>query len=176
MKKIAGISTSSSSKSINRELLSNALNQIDQSNTSVIDLNQNLPIYSIDIEEQHGIPNEIQELFTKLQSYDAYIIAIPEHNGSITALFKNTLDWLSRIDQNIFGKKDILLLSTSPGPNGGKYAIAHVKIFIPFLGGNVVSDFSLGSFYDNYQNETITDKQMNLEYTEALNHFRTVLV
>jgi len=176
MKKIAGISTSSSSNSINRKLLINALNQIDQNNTTLIDLNPNIPIYSIDIEERDGIPEEIQSLFTELQSYDAYLIAIPEHNGSITALFKNTLDWLSRIDQNIFGKKDIILLSTSPGPNGGKYATAHVKNFIPFLGGNVVSDFSLGSFYDNFQNDFITDKLINTEYTEALKHFRTVSV
>ena len=176
MKKIAGISTSSSSKSINREILSNALNKVGNGNTTLIDLNQNIPIYSIDIEEKHGIPDEIQELFTKLQSYDAYIITVPEHNGSVTALFKNNLDWLSRIDQNIFGKKDVLLISTSPGPNGGKYALAHVKSFIPFLGGNVVSDFSLGSFYDNYQNESLTDKKINTDFVEALNIFKTVLV
>ena len=175
MKKIAGFSTSSSSKSINRILLSKTLKQIENCQPYVIDLNQNIPIYSIDIEEKNGIPKEIHSMFNELQSHDAYVIAIAEHNGSMTALFKNTLDWLSRINQNIFGNKPTFLVSTSPGPNGGKFALDHVKNILPFLGGYIVTYFSLNSFYDNYQNESISDYQINKEFTEALSLFKTTL-
>ncbi len=163
MKKIAGISTSSSQNSINKALLESTLNERPSIANDIIELDKNVPIYSIDIEEAEGIPTEIQELHTKLQSYDAYVIALPEHNGSMTALFKNTIDWLSRHDRNVFGNKPVMLLSTSPGPSGGQYVTEHVKNLLPFLGANIISTFSLGEFYKNFQNGMVTENKSQLD-------------
>ena len=171
MKKIAGISTSSNERSINKELLESTLKGIANFRKEIFVLDKKVPIYSTDLEETEGIPRAIQELHSSLQEYDAYIIALPEHNGSMTALFKNTIDWLSRHDRNIFGNKPVMLLSTSPGPSGGKYVTKHVKTLLPFLSAKVVSTFSLSNFYDAFQNGDIaTDKtQLNESVTTLIN-------
>ena len=174
MKRIAGISTSSSSQSINKNLLHYALKQLGES-SELIMLNQQLPIYSIDLEKEKGIPDEIRQLFEKIKQFDGLVIALPEHNGSMTALFKNTLDWLSRIDKNIFGDKPVMLLSTSPGPNGGKFGLAHVKTLIPFLGAKVVSGFSLNSFYENFQNGIVSNSLENVKLKSELQNLKTAL-
>ncbi len=172
MKKIAGISASGNSRSINKELLESTLSKI-QGARNTFDLDKSVPIYSTDLEEAEGIPNKILGLFDKLQEYDAYVIALPEHNGSMTALFKNTIDWLSRHDRNVFGNKPVMLLSTSPGPSGGKYVTEHVKTLLPFLGANVVSTFSLAKFYDTFQDGEVIENE--LELNKALNEFTTAL-
>ncbi|MDY8134337.1 NAD(P)H-dependent oxidoreductase [Aquimarina sp. 2201CG5-10] len=152
MKKVAGISTSSSKKSINKELLKYTLTQIPKIETTILDLGEDIPIYNIDIEETQGIPDYITSLYQELQNYDGFILALPEHNGSMTALLKNTLDWLSRIDRNIFNNKNVFLLSTSPGPSGGQYAVRQVSQVIPFLGAKVAASYSLPGFYNEFDN------------------------
>ena len=159
MKKIAGISTSSSKTSINKELLKYALEQMPEINATVLELDSSLPIYSIDIEETKGIPKYTTSLYQELQNYDGFVIALPEHNGSMTALFKNTLDWLSRVDRNIFNNKSVLLLSTSPGPSGGQYAVKQVSTVISFLGANVIATYSLPSFYQEFDNGISSNKE-----------------
>jgi len=169
MKKIAGISTSSNEHSINKELLESTLKGILGVSKDIFDLDKNVPIYSTDLEDIEGIPNKIQKLHSSLQEYDAYVIALPEHNGSMTALFKNTIDWLSRHNRNVFGNKPVMLLSTSPGPSGGKYVTEHVKTLLPFLGANVVSTFSLSEFYNAFKKgDVVTNKA---ELNEAVTTF-----
>ncbi len=65
-------------------------------------------------------------------------------------MYKNLLDWLSRIERNIFSDKPTLLLSTSPGANGGATALKHAVTSAPFLGAKLVGNMALANFYDNF--------------------------
>jgi chromate reductase, NAD(P)H dehydrogenase (quinone) len=159
MKKILAISASSSSKSINKELLKYTVTYFDTYAVEVIDLIKNVPIYSQDIEENDGFPEQLITLSNDMKNYDAFILALPEHNGSMTALLKNNLDWLSRIDRNIFNDKQVMLLSTSPGPKGGQYVTTHTSNVIPFLGAKVASTYSLGSFYDTFSKDGLAKEE-----------------
>ena len=172
MKKILAISGSSSSKSINRELLNYAGKHLQE--ITITDLDQNIPIYSQDIEDTTGFPKEIKELNAKMKDFNGFILGLPEHNGSMTALFKNILDWLSRVDRKVFNDKPVLLLSTSPGANGGKRGLAHTENVISSLGAKVVGTYSLPNFYNTFDKE-ITDEEEHKKLIQVLKDFEDKL-
>lgn len=149
MKKIIAFSGSNSSQSIHQAFIHYAVGLIDceEIEIEVLDLRDfDAPIYGIDLEQRSGIPNQIQKLKDKLDSAHAYIIASPEYNGMMPAFFKNIIDWLSRIDQKIFNNKDVVLLSASPGANGGATNLSHLASVMPHWGGRLVGKLSVGSF------------------------------
>ncbi len=93
--KIIAFAGSNSSQSINHALLSYIAmknNHIELIRLSDYDV----PMYSIDIEQADGIPQATQSLNEKLQTADRLIIGVAEHNGNVSAFFKNHIDWLSR--------------------------------------------------------------------------------
>src|SRR3546814_7769 len=118
--KVLAFSGSNSMFSINQELIKYSTQFLHLS-CDIMDLRAyEIPMFSIDEEQKKGFSNELMELYDTLISYDAYIIAIPEHNGNFPAFFKNIIDWLTRIERGFFKDKPILLLNATPGPNGGR--------------------------------------------------------
>ena len=176
MKKIIAIGGSNSKNSINKTLAAYAANQIQDVDVVVLDLNDfELPIYGIDLEQDNGIPEDAKSLNTLLESADGFVISLAEHNGAYTAYFKNILDWLSRIDIKIWKNKPILLLATSPGARGGRIILQSAKDYFPFLGGNVVAEFSLPNFFDNFSDNTILDKELSHRLTREISLFEQEL-
>ena len=111
MKKIIAFGASTSNNSINK-ILATYVAKLIQSNSEILDLNEfPAPIYSIDYEEVNGVPEAVKNFTYKIQSADAIIISMAEHNGSYTAAFKNLFDWSSRFNAKIFENKKLLLLS-----------------------------------------------------------------
>lgn len=147
MKKIIAFAGSNHSHSLNYQLIQHASTLVERHSVEILDLRAfHVPIYSIDLEQRQGIPEQIRQMKNKLRQADAFIIASPEHNGSIPAFFKNIIDWLSRIEQNIFGGKPVLLLSASPGAKGGKTNLEHLSKLMPFWGAEVTGTYSIGNF------------------------------
>jgi len=153
MKKVLAFSGSSSSKSINQQLVKHVASFVKNNEVTEINLRDfPLPLFSIDIEENEGIPHNAHKLKELFDRHDAFIIALPEHNTSMTAFFKNTIDWLSRIQVSFFDHKPILLLSTSPGPGGGRSVLAQAEpVLSGYLTGKVIGKFGLAKFYDNVE-------------------------
>ena len=59
MKQIVAFGASSSKKSINKDLATYAASLIEDANVLILDLNDfEMPIYSIDYENDHGIPEK----------------------------------------------------------------------------------------------------------------------
>lgn len=156
MKKILAFSGSNNSQSINNTLIQILAKKANQTTVDIIDLNDfNLPMYGIDVESR-GIPADALRLRAMLNAYDALIIASPEHNGSMPAFLKNVIDWLSRIRQGapFFGDevKPVLLVSASPGANGGATNLKTMAKLMYHWGGDIKGSYSLGSFADKFQN------------------------
>ncbi|MBG6129448.1 NAD(P)H-dependent FMN reductase [Aquimarina sp. EL_43] len=169
MKKIVAIGGSNSKKSMNKTLARYAANQIENSEIIVADLNDfDLPIYGIDLETENGIPEDATKLDNLLESADALVISLAEHNGSYTTAFKNAFDWLSRIDQKVWKNKPMLLMSTSPGGRGGLGVLQGAKMTFPHLGGNIIADFSLPSFYDNFSEEGLKNEKLNTDLNQKI--------
>jgi NAD(P)H-dependent FMN reductase len=65
------------------------------------------------------------------------------------------IDWLSRVEPGkTFMAKPLLLLSASPGPNGGRTNLDNMATLAPWWGAEVVATFSLGNFYAVFDQET----------------------
>jgi len=161
MKKIITIAGSSSKKSINKVLASYAANKLENVEILTIDLNDfEMPMYTVDTEVESGIPKSVLKIDAIFNEADGFIISLAEHNGSYTVVFKNMLDWLSRVNQKVWRNKPMLLLSTSPGERGGVTVLQSAISYFPFMGANVVSYFSLPSFFDNFSESKIINQEL----------------
>ena len=82
------------------------------------------PVYHGEIEAA-GMPTAVLALQQLLGEHDGLLISTPEYNGSMPALVKNTLDWISRPMADgrsgtlLFKGKVAGIVSASPGPLGG---------------------------------------------------------
>ena len=111
--KILAFAASTSRGSINRALVEHAAKRLlseflPNASIELLDLNDyEMPIYSIDREREFGIPAKAGEFFSKIGAADALLVSFAEHNGFVTAAWKNAFDWMSRIEnQGLAGKAD----------------------------------------------------------------------
>ncbi len=152
--KLLAFAASNSSQSINKRLVSYAAQLVPNSITEVLDLNDyELPLFSEDREKALGQPQIAHDFLMKIAECDALMISFAEHNGSMTAAYKNLFDWCSRINNKVYQDKPMVLLATSPGGRGGKGALEKALIEVPRFAGKVVGHFSLPSFYDQFDSE-----------------------
>lgn len=174
MKKILAFAGSNHSKSVHYQLINFTTSLIEGVTTEVLDIRAwDIPIYSIDMDPDQT-PDLIAELIGHIKEYDGFIIASPEHNGGTPAFFKNILDWLSRRGQNVFDKKPVFLMSTSPGASGGSNHLKYLIHSLPYQGATVGATFSLPSFYDNFSKGMITGDHLG-ELKESIGEFLEVL-
>lgn len=173
MKKIITLAGSSSKTSINKQLAEYVGSLVGGAEIKNLDLNDyELPLYSIDLENEKGFPTDLLELNNEIEETDGIVLSLAEHNGSYAAAFKNAFDWLSRIDGKVWRGKPMLLLSTSPGARGGQSVMEAAMSRFPFNGGNVIASMSFPSFNDNFEGGRITNeglKQDILSRIDLLN-------
>ena len=173
MKKILAFGASNSSTSINRKFAKYAAEQLAGCEVTLLDLREfEMPIYSIDRQNEDGFPEQAQQFLQLIKDHDGIVVSLAEHNHSYTAVFKNLLDWVSRVDGKFCQEKPMLLLSTSPGGRGGANVMDVAARFIPSVGGQVIGKFSLPSFYSMFsETEGILDAQLKKEFEAALHSF-----
>ena len=173
MKKIIALGGSNSNNSINKTLAIYAAKQIENTEILIIDLNDfNIPLYGIDLETADGIPSEAIRLSDLFNQADGFVVSLAEHNGSYTAAFKNVFDWLSRINSKVWNNKPMLLMATSPGARGGMGVLQSAKDRFPRMGANLIADFSLPSFFDNFSGNDISNKELKIDLTDKINKFK----
>ncbi len=177
MKKILAFGASSSKKSINKQLATYAAHQIENTEITILDLNDfAMPIYSIDKETDNGIPELALKFKRLIKDSDGMVISFAEHNGAYSAAFKNIMDWNSRIEKDAWVSKPMLLLATSPGPRGGAAVLDIAVNKFKFMNTSPIQHFSLPSFYDNFNTEKgITDGDLNASFNTALTAFHQSL-
>jgi len=167
--KIVAFAASTSSRSINKQLVTSVAEMAAARNNAeldVLDLNDyQLPIFSEDLEKELGQPKIATDFLARLGSADVLIISFAEHNGLYTVAYKNLFDWCSRQnDRNIFQQKPMLLLATSPGSSGAKNVLKIAVEASPFFGGDDVrASLSVPSFYDNFDTEQQVIKNSDIE-------------
>ena len=176
MKKIIALGGSNSEKSINKALAIYVAKQLEKTETIIIDLNDfDIPLYGIDKETSDGIPSEATRLSELFNKVDGFVVSLAEHNGSYAAAFKSAFDWLSRINPKVWNNKPMLLMATSPGGRGGAGVLQGAKSTFPRMGANVIADFSLPSFYDNFSENGISNKELKEDLNDKINLFKNAL-
>jgi chromate reductase, NAD(P)H dehydrogenase (quinone) len=172
-KNILVFGASNSRNSINKKLALYASSQIKNSEINLVDLNDfEMPIFSVDMERENGIPRQAHKFGEYINKSDGIIISLAEHNGNYTAAFKNILDWVSRIESSVWKNKPMFLMGTSPGGRGAKTVLGIALKEFPFRGAKVVASFSLPSFHTNFSKEDgITDDELSKIFKDQLNLF-----
>lgn len=170
MKKILAFSGSNSSTSINTQLLDYVVSELSDHDVNVVDLTEyKFPIYSMDIEKETGIPEEVSELADIIDAFDHIIIASNEHNWTVSAFLKNTIDWLSRANSKFIDGKKLFIISTSPGRGGANLANQYLVNMLPKFGAKVTSHFSLKSFNHSFSKDKgIIDDDQKAIFDKAL--------
>lgn len=178
MNKVLFFAGSNSSKSINHQLVSFAATQLSTHQAEIIKLTDyKLPLFSEDLERNDGYSEALKNLNNKIQEFNAIVISVNEHNRTVSAYFKNVLDWLSRLDREFLNNKKILLLSTSNGKRGASAALKYTTTVLPRFGAEVIDSFSLPSFSKNFsmQEQAIVDNEQLTEFRKVLKHFEDQL-
>jgi chromate reductase, NAD(P)H dehydrogenase (quinone) len=94
-----------------------------------------LPIFDEDLEKAAGLPDNGRKLKDLFLAHDGLLLAAAEYNSSITAVLKNTIDWVSRpasgeAPLGCFTGKAATLMSASPGGLGGLRGLVHVRAIL----------------------------------------------
>ncbi|MDC0861442.1 NAD(P)H-dependent oxidoreductase [Alphaproteobacteria bacterium] len=140
-KHITLITGSLRNESFNTKVLKNIEKEIISQGytTTFVDLNDfPIPFYNEDIELK-DIPSNVFMLKNIIVNSSGLIISSPEYNGEISAVLKNTLDWLSRKivndtpKQNFLGLKTIVV-GASTGKNGASRSIERLQVLLERLG------------------------------------------
>ncbi len=91
-----------------------------------------LPIFDEDLEQRDGLPVNGRRLKDLFLTHHGLLMSCPEYNSSISAVWKNTIDWVSRPVQGeaplgCFIDKVAGIMSASPGALGGLRGLVHVR-------------------------------------------------
>lgn len=155
--KVIAFAASNSRESINKALVSHAADRLaerQKAEIEVLDLNDfEMPLYSLDRENEQGIPAAAHAFREKIGGADVLLISFAEHNGSYTAAYKNLFDWTSRINPKVYQNKQAVILATSPGPGGAQNVLASALASAPYFNLNVKGSLSVPSFYDVFDVE-----------------------
>lgn len=107
---------------------------------TVVDLRDYpMPIYDGDLEEADGLPAAALELRELFSTHQGLLIASPEYNSSISALLKNTIDWVTRspertADLSGFNGKVAAIMAASPGALGGLRGLVTLRSLLGNIG------------------------------------------
>ncbi len=176
MKKIIALGGSNSKNSINKSLAAYVAHSLHDVDVDLLDLHTiDIPMYGIDQEQEHGIPERITEIDEKMGKVDGIVVSLAEHNGAYTAAFKSFYDWLSRVDKKVWKDKPMFLMATSPGGRGGLTVLGIAEKGFPFLGGHIITTFSLPFFGKNFSTDGILDVEKATELKEKLQLFQQAL-
>ena len=176
MKNIITFAGSNSKDSINKQLAVYASTLVDNVEVTVLDLNDfELPLYGMDHEIAHGIPDNAHKFLQHIKSTDGIILSLAEHNGTYATVFKNLFDWMSRIDGKLWSDKPMLLMATSPGARGGATGLEIAQGRFQYMGGNIVGSFSFPSFGDNFLEGKITNTEFQRQLIEEVKQFQDSL-
>jgi len=174
--KILAFAGSTSSTSINRELVKFVLKDFQDEEINLIDLNDfTMPVFSVDLEKK-GFPDEAHNFLKKIEECDVIICSLAEHNRSYSSAFKNVFDWSSRINVKVFQSKPMLLMSTSPGGYGGGNVMNTAKTFFPQFAADIKDTFSLPKFYENFDLESgVINPDMLKELKDKIENFKNII-
>ncbi len=176
MKTIVTIGGSNSKNSINKILAEHAASLVNNVKVVNVDLNDfQMPMFSIDIENEEGFSEGVQALNKVVAEADGFVISLAEHNGAYSVAFKNAYDWLSRIEGKVWRDVPMLLLATSPGARGGQTVLDIAKGRFPYQGGNIAGSMAFPSFFDNFKDNEVVNDELKNQLNELVMTFESKL-
>jgi chromate reductase len=103
-----------------------------------------LPIYDGDLQSKSGVPKNAVNLKRMMSAHHGVLIVTPEYNSSVPPLVKNTIDWVSRVQDGqesrgqIFRERPFALAAASEGRLGGTRALAALRLILSACHATVI--------------------------------------
>jgi NAD(P)H-dependent FMN reductase len=103
-----------------------------------------VPFYNEDIDVEGNVPAAAATLRAAANQADALLLFSPEYNGTIPAVLKNAIDWLSRpYGAGAMVGKPVAVVGTAFGQYGGVWAQDEARKAVGIAGGTVVEEAKL---------------------------------
>jgi NAD(P)H-dependent FMN reductase len=131
-----------------------------------------LPIYDADLQAKSGVPKNAVNLKRMIGAHHGVLFVTPEYNSSVPALVKNTIDWITRVqDTNesrgqVFRERPFAIAAASAGRLGGTRALAALRLILSACHAAVVPNQLALSFADQAYDDM--DRLKNPADIEAL--------
>jgi chromate reductase, NAD(P)H dehydrogenase (quinone) len=160
--KILVIPGSLRSGSLNARLAAAAAHQLAISGAEVTRISLSdfpLPIYDGDLQAKSGVPKHAVNLKRMMSAHHGVLIVTPEYNSSVPALVKNTIDWISRVQDpheargQVFRERVFAIASASGKRLGGTRALAALRLILTACHASVVPNQLALSFADHAYDE-----------------------
>jgi chromate reductase, NAD(P)H dehydrogenase (quinone) len=134
-----------------------------------------LPIYDGDLQAKSGVPKNAVNLKRMMGAHHGVLIVTPEYNSSVPPLVKNTLDWITRVQDphetrgQVFREKPFAIAAASEGRLGGTRALAALRLILSACHATVVPNQLALSFADQaYDDMDRLKKAADIEAMQAL--------
>ncbi|WP_149828814.1 NAD(P)H-dependent oxidoreductase [Streptomyces tailanensis] len=103
-----------------------------------------VPFYNEDIDTEAALPATAAQLREAAGQADGFLLFSPEYNGTIPAVLKNAIDWLSRpYGAGAFTGKPVAVVGTAFGQFGGVWAQDETRKAVGIAGGTVLEEAKL---------------------------------
>ncbi|MFF1698701.1 NAD(P)H-dependent oxidoreductase [Streptomyces sp. NPDC058257] len=103
-----------------------------------------VPFYNEDIDVEGSVPAAAARLREVAGGVDAFLLFSPEYNGTMPAVLKNAIDWLSRpFGAGAISGKPVAVVGTAFGQYGGVWAQDEARKAAGLAGGAVLEDVKL---------------------------------
>ncbi|MGW4214451.1 NADPH-dependent FMN reductase [Lentzea sp. NPDC004789] len=103
-----------------------------------------VPFYNEDIDVEGTVPVAAVKLREAAAAADALLLVSPEYNGTIPAVLKNAIDWLSRpYGAGALVGKPVAVVGTAFGQYGGVWAQDEARKAVSIAGAAVAEDLTL---------------------------------
>lgn len=103
-----------------------------------------IPFYNEDIDVEGAVPEAAARLRAAAAATDAFLLFSPEYNGTIPAVLKNAIDWLSRPHgAAALTGKPVAVVGTAYGQYGGVWAQDEARKAAGIAGASVLTDVKL---------------------------------
>ena len=134
-----------------------------------------LPIYDGDLQAKSGVPKNAVNLKRMMGSHHGVLIVTPEYNSSVPALVKNTIDWISRVQDpheargQVFRDRAFAIASASGGRLGGTRALSALRLILTACHATVVpNQLALSFAEDAYDDKDRLKHAADIEALDAM--------
>ncbi|MFI8890440.1 NAD(P)H-dependent oxidoreductase [Streptomyces paradoxus] len=131
-----------------------------------------IPFYNEDIDVEGSVPAAAARLREAANAADGLILFTPEYNGTIPAVLKNAIDWLSRpYGAGALSGKPVAVVGTAFGQYGGVWAQDETRKSVGVAGGKVLEDVKLsipGSVTRFAETHPADDAEVAQQLTEVV--------
>ncbi|WP_342708713.1 NAD(P)H-dependent oxidoreductase [Bradyrhizobium sp. B124] len=134
-----------------------------------------LPIYDGDFQAKSGVPQHAVNLKRMIGAHHGVLIVTPEYNSSVPALVKNTIDWVSRVQDphetrgQVFHGRAFALAAASGNRLGGTRALAALRLILTACHAAVIPNQLALSFAEHaYDDMDRLKHQADIDTMRAL--------